>query len=182
MPYRRLIALNLALVAAVGIFGLVTDEPYWRSNGHDPRVYDYLFWFALALNGPSGFVADWLSWALGLEMDVHFFAQYVLWMALLAVQWFAYVRLSKWAAPSRARRRGVCVAAGFLALVGCVIAASVWATTQPSTEYFVDVWFWPVRIAALALSGAWVALLLRNMRSNPPLQGTPAGKPAAPLS
>ncbi len=172
MSLPRLIALNLALVIAAGLFGLATDEPYWHSVGHDPWAYDYVFWFALALNGPSGFLADWLSRALGVGTDARFFALYGFWMVLLALQWTAYARIGDWAASERARQRGVRLLAAAWVLVGCVFAAYVWAATEDSTEYFVDVYFWPVRIIGIAFSGIWVSCLcstcaLGNAQTDP---------------
>jgi len=159
MSVRRLIALNLALVAAVFAFGLATDEPYWRAMGHSPWTYDYLFWVAMALNGPSGFLADRISCALGFDLNLRFLVQYIFWMILLVLQWTAYARIGSWAALERARERSVRVLAVAWVLVGCVFAAYVWAVTADSMEYFVDVYFWPVRILGIALSGVWVYCL-----------------------
>lgn len=159
MSVRRLIALNLALVAAVFVFGLATDEPYWRALGHGPWAYDYLFWVAMALNGPSGFLADRISCALGFDLSLRFFAQYAFWMLLLMLQWIAYVRFGEWAASDPARLNRVRWVAASWVLIGCVLAAYVRAVTADSTESFVDVYFWPVRIIGIALSGAWVSCL-----------------------
>src|SRR3981081_2028171 len=61
MPIAKIIRWNLALIFVVGLYGLATDEPYWRDNGHGPWLYDYLFWLGLVLNEPSAFAADYLS-------------------------------------------------------------------------------------------------------------------------
>ena len=62
MSIRKIIWLNALLALGIGIYGILTDEPYWRSVGHFPELYDFLFWAALALNGPSGFAADYAAW------------------------------------------------------------------------------------------------------------------------
>jgi len=54
MLIAKFIRVNLALIVVVGFYGTVIDEPYWRDVGHGPWLYDYLFWFALILNGPVG--------------------------------------------------------------------------------------------------------------------------------
>ena len=36
MPITKIVRWNLALIVVVGLYGMVTDEPYWRDNGHGP--------------------------------------------------------------------------------------------------------------------------------------------------
>jgi len=43
MSIRKIIWLNALLVLGIGIYGILTDEPYWRSVGHFPELYDFLF-------------------------------------------------------------------------------------------------------------------------------------------
>src|SRR5215472_12169938 len=76
MPIAKIIRLNLALIVVVGLYGLVTDEPYWRADGHGPSLYDYLFWFALVLNGPSGIAADYMSWLGADDAELRFVIQF----------------------------------------------------------------------------------------------------------
>jgi hypothetical protein len=171
MSLRRLVGLNAALVISVCMLGLLTDEPYWRSVGHGPWMYDYLFWCALALNGPSGLLADWLSFALRLEDNVRFAAQYGLWELFLVPQWYAYAALARWAAGTPTRSRTLYATSAVLFVIGCVGSVHVWFVNRGPTEYFVDIFFWPVRIAGAALAGVCVSVLLARMRSNPPSRG-----------
>ena len=53
MQINKIIRWNLGLIISIGVYGIITDEPYWKEVGHLPNLYDYLFWFATALNGPS---------------------------------------------------------------------------------------------------------------------------------
>lgn len=36
MPIAKVIRWNLALIVVAGLYGMVTNEPYWRDNGHGP--------------------------------------------------------------------------------------------------------------------------------------------------
>src|SRR5689334_21108432 len=107
MSIQKIVRLNALLIVSIGIYGFLTDEPYWRAVGHDPGLYDYFFWLALALNGPSGFAADYAAW-LATDIDLNwqalvlaqhdwrFVVQYVFWLAFLWPQWKAYDIVVTW--------------------------------------------------------------------------------------
>lgn len=161
MTPRRIIKLNMFLVLLAGLYGLVTDEPYWREVGHGPWAYDYLFWLAMAPNGPSGFLADWSSWKFGLYTDFRYLAQYGLWLVLLCIQWALYQRLAKWSAVTQTRRFLIYGMSLVLILAGCAAIAHIWQTNlrRDVIEEHIDIYFWPVRIGGLVLAGLWVSLL-----------------------
>jgi hypothetical protein len=99
MSVHKIAQLNALLVLGIGAYGFLTDEPYWRSNGHGPWLYDYLFWCALALNGPSGFAADCASWLItysSSNAEWRFVVQYGLWLLFLWPQWKGYDAVAAW--------------------------------------------------------------------------------------
>jgi hypothetical protein len=104
MLIAKFIRVNLALIVVVGFYGMVIDEPYWRDVGHGLWLYDYLFWFALILNGPSGFTAEYLSWLGSSNGDSRFVIQFALWCALLWPQWRLYHRLALGCQESRSKQ------------------------------------------------------------------------------
>ncbi len=104
MLITKIIRCNLALLVVVGIYGLASDEPYWRDVGHGPSLYDYVFWLALVMNGPSGLAADYLSWLVARHAEIRFVLQYAFWCALLWPQWQLYLALARWCWQTRARR------------------------------------------------------------------------------
>lgn len=162
MTLQRIIKVNAVIVFLVGFYGLATDEPYWREVGHGPWTYDYLFWIALALNGPSGFLADWSSRKLGLYDIPGFLTQYGLWLALLGIQWVLYFKLAKWSAVARGRRIFIYGVSLCLFLGGCAAIVQVWQINlerHANEDHHIDVYFWPVRIGGLAIAGFWVSLL-----------------------
>jgi len=158
MSIRNIIRLNALLVLAVGIYGLVIDESYWRANGHDPYLYDYLFWCALALNGPSGFAADYGAWLVAFNNDdLHFLLQYGFWLLLLRFQWKRYDALVAWCIGHRERERWLFLAAFVITVIGGVAAYEGWVWGhRPSGDGFIDRYFWFVRIGGVALAGAVV--------------------------
>src|SRR5215469_18890134 len=109
---------NASLVLAGGIYGILTDEPYWRANGHGPNLYDYLFWVGLALNGPSGFAADYISWGLVYLSDSgaewRYFLQYGLWLIFLALQWRCYDAVVTWCVGHPWRETALYMVAAFI--------------------------------------------------------------------
>ena len=150
---RKIIRLNLAIVIAIGLYGFVTDEPYWRANGHAPWLYDYFFWFALFLNGPSGFAADYLSWFTTRDLDLRFIAQYAMWCLLLWVQWKLYHAAAAW---SRGTPRRVLILYGLavvVVLAGGLGAYKAWIYGHRPSEFWIDEYFWFVRVAGIAASG-----------------------------
>jgi hypothetical protein len=170
MSLRRIISLNALLISSVGVFGVLTDEPYWRAVGHAPWLYDYLFWFALALNGPSGFVADFAPWlatnnfhlywqALFLaEHEWRFAVQYALWLLFLWPQWKAYDILVRWCVGHPYRETLLHLAALSIALIGCVWAHEAWTPGNRVGLLFIDRYFWVVRAVGLGLSGVVILL------------------------
>ncbi|PJG51010.1 hypothetical protein CVM73_33010 [Bradyrhizobium forestalis] len=170
MSIRKIILLNALLVASVGIFGVLTDEPYWRAVGHVPWLYDYFFWLALALNGPSGFLADYAAWLAIDSFHLHrqmrvlaehewqFAIQYALWLLLLWPQWKAYDILVRWCAGRSYRETTLRVAAFSIVLIGCVFAYASWTPSHRIGLFFIDRYFWVVRALGLGLSGIVVLL------------------------
>jgi hypothetical protein len=43
MPIRNIVQLNGLLVVGIFMYGIGTDEPYFRAVGHTPWLFDYLF-------------------------------------------------------------------------------------------------------------------------------------------
>src|SRR5262245_1096319 len=96
MQINKIIRWNLVLIISIGVYGIIIDESYWKEVGHLPNLYDYFFWFATALNGPSSFAGDYLYWHTGRFshhdwwLDARFILQYVFWCLLLWPQWKLY--------------------------------------------------------------------------------------------
>src|SRR5215471_15811520 len=166
MSIRKIIWLNALLALGIGIYGILTDEPHWRSVGHFPELYDVLFWAALALNGPSGFAADYaawfvvdrsnLDWPLVVQHkdDWQFVVQYGLWLFLLWPQWKGYDAVAGWCIGYRSRETSLYLAALGITVIGCAAAYEAWIYGhRPSEVGFIDRFFWFVRIAGIALSG-----------------------------
>jgi hypothetical protein len=173
MLIRRIISLNALLIVGVGIFGVLTDEPYWRAVGHTPSLYDYLFWLALALNGPSGLAADLgarhitdnfrLPFLAGHEW--RFIIQYALWLLFIWPQWKAYDLSVRWCVGHPFRKILLYLAASGAVLIGCIEAYEAWEPSQRVGLVFIDRYYWTVRIAGLGLAGLVVVLyaqLLKN--------------------
>lgn len=174
MPSTKIIRWNLALIVVVGLYGMVTDEPYWRDNGHGPWLYDYLFWLGLVLNGPSGFAADYLSRLSSSGTEVRFVIQYVLWCLLLWPQWKLYHAVAMWCRESRRRQMALYSLALLLALSGTAGAYEAWLIGHRPSDLFIDKYFWFVRIAGIAFAGivllVYVYLFKDQARSNSSLR------------
>jgi hypothetical protein len=155
-PLRKIIYWNAVLVLCVGVYGVFTDEPYWRAVGHRPWLYDYVFWFGLALNGPSGFGADYLSWLTDQRASGHelrFLVQYGLWLLLLPLQWMCYRYIAIWCNVRRWRETVLYTISVSILVLGCFAAYRGWIWGHRPSIGFIDRYFWFVRMAALALSG-----------------------------
>lgn len=181
MTIRKIIRLNLWLVIAIGLYGFVTDEPYWRDNGHDPWLYDYFFWFALVLNGPSGFAADYLSWFTSHNAEWRFLAQYALWCALLWLQWKFYHLVALWSIGHLRRAMILYAVALCVMLVGSFGAYEAWVYGNRPSDFFIDRYFWFVRVAGVAFSGVvllgYSFLIRKGVRSNSSTNRAPSGHP-----
>jgi hypothetical protein len=153
MPIAKVIRLNLALIVLVCLYGLVTDEPYWRAVGHGPWLYDYLFWFGLLLNGPSGFAADYLSWLVVDDAEPRFVIQFALWGALLWPQWKLYHVLALWCRKGSSREILLYSLAILLVVAGAAGAYQAWWVGHRPSEFFIDKYFWFVRLTGVGCSG-----------------------------
>ena len=168
MSSSAIVRWNLAFIVAAGSYGFLTDEPYWRETGHGPWLYDYLFWALLALNGPSGFAADFLSSFISSEAEIRFCAQYALWCVLLRPQWKLYHRLALWCRESPPRRLAIATAALLVALIGSAAAYEAWLFGhRPSDGVFIDRYFWFVRVAGIAFSGVVLLACIHLARRGP---------------
>jgi hypothetical protein len=170
MPIAKIARWNLVLIVVVGLYGMVTGEPYWRDNGHGARLYDYLFWLGLGLNGPSGFASDYLSRLSSSGTEFRFVVQYLLWCLLLWPQWKLYHAVAVWCRASRRRQMALYSLALLLALSGSAGAYQAWSIGHRPTDLFIDKYFWFVRIAGIACTGivllVYVDLFKDQARSN----------------
>ena len=157
MSVHKIAQLNALLVLGIGAYAFLTDEPYWRSNGHGPWLYDYLFWCALALNGPSGFAADCASWLItysSSNAEWRFVVQYGLWLLFLWPQWKGYDAVAAWCIGHRGRETSLYLATAGITVIGCIAAYEAWIYGhRPMELVFIDRYFWFVRVAGVALSG-----------------------------
>lgn len=149
----KIIRWNLAGIVVLAVYGLATDEPYWRAVGHGPWLFDYAFWFALVMNGPSGFTADYLARHLSSSADDWFTMQYALWCAFLWPQWKLYHALTSWCRQTRARGLMLLGLVFFFTLVGGLAAWQAWLVGHRPSEFFVDRYFWFARVGGVACSG-----------------------------
>ena len=161
MLQGRIKQLNLVIVVLVGLYGLFTDEPYLRSIGHAPWTYDHLSWFALVFNGPAWFLAEFLSWLLTEPSDpfAPYLLDYLFWGCMTPYQWRLYAWVAAWTHDSRRRYLILIVLALSFATLGSIAALDAWTHRPHNTEYFVDIYFWPVRILGIAMAGVWISAL-----------------------
>src|SRR5262245_13348060 len=165
MQINKIIWWNLGLIISIGVYGALTDEPYWREFGHDPNLYDYLFWFATALNGPSSVAADYLSWLAGTharfihwewQAEARFMIQYVLWCLLLWPQWKLYEFVANFSLQNRQRRVVLSLFALLFILAGGIATHKAWLFGHweaANSDLFINKYFWFWRIGGLACSG-----------------------------
>jgi hypothetical protein len=153
---NKIVLLNIAVVFGIGLYGFLTDEPYWRSAGHGPWLYNYLLWSGLALNGPAGFTAGQL-FALPYRGD--YFLEYALWVALLWPQWKAYGILAKWCARDWRREIALYLAIAGITAIGCFMTYMDQRRYLHPSDTFLA-----FRIAATALGGVVISayILLRK--------------------
>jgi hypothetical protein len=184
MRVAKIIRWNLGLVVAICLYGILTDEPYWRDVGHGPDLYDYFFWFALAINGPSGFLADYLSRLTGTNDEAMFLIQFALWCVLLWPQWRLYDWFVAWSRESHRKQVTFYIFVSLLVMVGGLATYEAWLYGHRpyESEGFMDKYFLFVRVGGVACSGL-VLLVYSHLVANHALtlrsSGT-AQKRAAP--
>jgi 4-hydroxybenzoate polyprenyltransferase len=149
------VGLNFILVLAIAIYGLFADEPSWREDGHSPWLYDYLYWLAVALNGPSGFIPDYARRVITgtSSLEKMFVAQYGLWLLLLWPQWRIYDLVARWCIADRRREIALYVATAGISVIGAVVTYEAWILERREAEYIPLSFDWVAGHAGLALVG-----------------------------
>jgi hypothetical protein len=155
--YSNIVRYNRFAICGLAIYGLATDEPYWRQNGHGPNLFDYCFWTLLALNGPSGLIADFGPRYLpgASQIEWHFVMQYSLWCVLVGPQWMAYRAFKAWSTQGRWHMNGFWAITLGLVSIGAISAymASVAAINRVATNVFWIPYYWEVRYSSIACAG-----------------------------
>jgi hypothetical protein len=176
MQINRIIWCNLGLIVAIGIYGLVTDEPYWRDVGHGLWLYDYLFWFALVLNGPAGVLADYISWLTTAHTEARYLIQYALWCLLLWPQWKLYNQLVHWQGGSKIKQVIFWVFVFMIVTFGGIAAYAAWLLDHHPDESPIGQYLLFVRAAGIACSGL-VLLVYAHFVANHALTRRSSGTP-----
>jgi len=183
MQINKIIRWNLVLIISIGVYGIIIDESYWKEVGHLPNLYDYFFWFATALNGPSSFAADYFYWHTGTFihhdwwLDARFILQYVLWCLLLWPQWKLYEFLANFFLQNRQRRVVLCLLVLLFTLAGGIASYEAWLFGHRDVgDLFIDKYAWFVRVGGVACAGlvfsvyAYLTMRLRMRAAGRPIQ------------
>jgi len=107
----------------------------------------------LVINGPSGFLADFLSYPTGAYAETRYAIQYLLWCILLWPQWRFYHWLALWRLGDSGRNSVFAVSVFLIVITGGMLAYQAWIFGHRPSEFFVDQYFWFVRTAGIACSG-----------------------------
>jgi hypothetical protein len=183
---RRAIRWNLMLVLSIGIYGVLNDEDYWNAIGHGPHLYDYLYWCASALNGPSGFAAESLSRLVIEDSRIRpfvvqhltqwqFALEYILWLVLIWPQWKAYDAVVFWCIGRRNRQTDLYAAIAAATVAGCILSYGAWVDAHQYSDIpYIQIYFWFFRIGSLTFAGP-VILAYDQIRRRcyAPIVGTP---------
>lgn len=165
LSFRTIVLSNFVFVLGICLYGYLSDEPYWREVGHGPKLYDYLLWAGLVLNGPSGFIADHLSELIPpniYDYGQHFLVEYGLWLLLLWPQWKGYDLVASWCMGHRRREMALYVAIAGITAIGCVVTyESRFATYEIWHPLHPDRIFLITRVVATGLSGLVILAYIR---------------------
>ncbi|MGO9007597.1 MAG: hypothetical protein ACLQIQ_08680 [Beijerinckiaceae bacterium] len=157
LSFRTVVLLNFVFILGICLYGLLTDEPYWRAVGHGPELYNYLLWAGLVLNGPSGFIADHLLKLIQPNSYNHdWLVEYGLWLLLLWPQWKAYDLAARWCMGDRRRETALYVVIAGITAIGCVM------TLRDQARYLhPDSIFLVGRVAAITLSSLVILVYIQ---------------------
>jgi hypothetical protein len=153
MRVAKIIRWNLGLVIAICLYGILTDEPYWRDVGHDPYLYDYFFWFALVFNEPSSVLAGYFSWLTKAPSEGRYLIQYALWCLLLWPQWRLYDWLAHWQGGSKLKQVIFRVFVSLIVTLGGVAAYTAWLLDHHPDESPINQYILFVLAAGVVCSG-----------------------------
>jgi hypothetical protein len=157
-------------ILALGIWGMLIAEPYWRAVGHGPTAFMWTSWAAMLLSAPASVLARpaarLLSTDIEREIELVFVLEHILWAVLIVLQWLVLRRV---AARLRPARQWTLLAAA-LSAIGLVAGVVSWMERWPLV-HGEDI-SWNVLDRSIAIFGlalvppAWLLLQRRYHRSS----------------
>lgn len=92
-------------VLALGIWGMLIAEPYWRAVGHSPTEFTWSTWAAILLSAPASVLARPFARIMtaNIERDVElvFVLEHILWAILIILQWLVLLYAARRLRPAR---------------------------------------------------------------------------------
>jgi hypothetical protein len=158
-------------ILALGVWGMLIAEPYWRAVGHGPTAFTWASWTAIVLSAPASLLARPAAQVLfEREIELVFVLEHILWAALIVLQWHVLRRAAAWLRPARKWT----LFAAALSAIGLVAGIVSWAERWPLVHGEDISWNLldrPIGIFGLALvPPAWLLLQRRYHQAGTTLE------------
>ncbi len=160
-------------ILALGFWGMLIAEPYWRAVGHGPTAFTWISWMAILLTAPASLLArpaariitaDIYQGDIYEDVELVFVLEHMLWAILIVLQWLVLLRAASRLRPTRRWTLFAATLSGMSLIAGAISWAERWPVVhgEDISWNVLDV---PIAIFGLALvPPAWLLLQRRYHR------------------
>ena len=118
-------------VLALGIWGMLIAEPYWRAVGHGPTEFTWSTWAAILLSAPASLLARPFARVMtaNVERDFElvFVLEHILWAIFIILQWLVLLYAARRLRPAWK----LTLFAALLSAMSLIAGAISWAERWP---------------------------------------------------
>ena len=147
-------------ILALGVWGMLIAEPYWRAVGHGPTAFTWISWTAILLSAPASLLARpavrIITTDIDRDIELVFVLEHIFWAILIILQWLVLLRAAARLHPARKWTLFAAALSGTSLVTGVISWIERWPIAHGESVSW-NVLDQPIAILGLALvPPAWL--------------------------
>jgi len=161
-------------ILALGIWGMLIGEPYWRAVGHGPTAFTWSTWTAIVLSAPASLfarpAARIITADIERDLELVFVLEHIFWAILIILQWLVLFYGAARLPPARKLTLFAAALSGMSLVAGAISWTEWWPIVHGESISW-NVLDRPIGIFGLALvPPAWLLLQRRYHQAGATLE------------